>query len=194
MTIDAQQRHFDERFAQQADPWRYRTSWYEARKRALLLAALPRMRYQHAFEPGCAIGVLSAELAGRCAQLLCADFSVHALAEARRHLAPFAHVRVEARAMPRDWPVGDFDLIIVSELAYYLDAADCSTLAQLACGALDEQGTLVCCHWRHAADDFIIDGAEVHARFAQAAHNAALKRVFSASDEDFLLDVWSQRT
>ena len=47
------------------DPWAG-DSWYEVRKRAVVLAALPRERYRRAFEPGCGAGELTAELAGRC--------------------------------------------------------------------------------------------------------------------------------
>ncbi|PLZ04004.1 SAM-dependent methyltransferase [Burkholderia sp. WAC0059] len=182
---------FDACFATQADPWRYRTSWYEARKRALLLAALPKPHFRSAFEPGCANGELSAALAPRCERLLCADFAPHALAAARRRLAPFPHVRVEARTLPRDWPDGRFDLVIVSEIAYYLDAVHCAALARRACAALEADGVLACCHWRHGASDFRLDCAGVHAAFVALARSAALRQVIHAEDADFMLDVWS---
>ena len=41
-----------ELYADGADPWRA-GSWYERRKRAVVLASLPRERYRRAFEPGC---------------------------------------------------------------------------------------------------------------------------------------------
>jgi len=188
----ARQARFDAKFADRDDPWRTRSSWYEARKRALLLAALPRERYRRAFEPGCANGELSAALAPRCATLLSADFSPRAVALARQRLAPFPHARVETRAMPDDWPDGGFDLIVVSEFAYYLDAPSrCAALARRACAALDRDGTLACCHWRHGADDMRIDAATVHACFAQAASAASLTLATHIDDADFLLDVWS---
>ncbi|MFW6855618.1 SAM-dependent methyltransferase [Burkholderia gladioli] len=185
------QAEFDAKFAAQDDPWRYRSSWYEARKRALLLAALPRQRYRRAFEPGCANGELSAELAPRCETLLSADFAPRAVALARRRLAPFAQARVETRAMPDDWPEARFDLIVISEFGYYLDEPACAALARLACASLEHDGTLACCHWRHGADDMRIGGGAVHARFAQAARRAALEVVAHIDDADFLLDVWS---
>ncbi|MDA0570362.1 SAM-dependent methyltransferase [Burkholderia gladioli] len=187
----ARQAEFDAKFAAQDDPWRYRSSWYEARKRALLLAALPRQRYRRAFEPGCANGALSAELAQRCETLLSSDFAPRAVALARRRLAPFAQARVETRAMPDDWPEARFDLIVISEFGYYLDEPACAALARLACASLEHDGTLACCHWRHGADDMRIGGGAVHARFAQAARRAALEVVAHVDDADFLLDVWS---
>ena len=187
-------RYFDEKFAVDTDPWRYADSWYEARKRALLLAALPRDHYRSAFEPGCATGVLSAELARRCERLLCADFSARAVAATRARLASFAGVDVQRLAMPHDWPAGHFDLIVVSEFAYYLDARECGSLAAHATSTLADEGTLACCHWRHGGETWMLESAQVHGIFAQAAANASLNRVIEIDDADFLLDVWSGDT
>jgi trans-aconitate methyltransferase len=74
--------HFDELFRLDADPWRTRTSWYEARKRALTLAALPDERYARAFEPGCGAGELTAALARRCAHVVASDASAAAVRKA----------------------------------------------------------------------------------------------------------------
>ncbi|EPN67648.1 methyltransferase, partial [Pseudomonas syringae pv. actinidiae ICMP 19101] len=57
--------YFDELFRNNDDPWAFKQRWYERRKRALTLAALPRERYRAIFEPGCANGELSADLAER---------------------------------------------------------------------------------------------------------------------------------
>ena len=65
--------YFDELYQHSDDPWHLREGWYERRKRSLTLALLPRPRYRNAFEPGCANGELTAELAARCEMLLAAD-------------------------------------------------------------------------------------------------------------------------
>ena len=39
-----------ERMYEVPDPWGYETSWYEQRKYALTVAALPRSRYERTFE------------------------------------------------------------------------------------------------------------------------------------------------
>ena len=49
---------FDRLYRGGTDPYGLRTRWYEMRKRAIVLAALPRARYARAFEPACGIGVL----------------------------------------------------------------------------------------------------------------------------------------
>jgi LmbE family N-acetylglucosaminyl deacetylase len=63
---------FTELYAGGNDPWRA-GSWYERRKRAVLLASLPRETYGTAFEPGCGAGELSVELASRCRLVLASD-------------------------------------------------------------------------------------------------------------------------
>jgi hypothetical protein len=68
----AQTQHFDELFRLDADPWRTRTRWYEVRKRALTLAALPQERYERACEPGCGAGEMTAALAQRCGSVVAA--------------------------------------------------------------------------------------------------------------------------
>ena len=65
MTLDPG--YFRDCYAASADPWGLAERWYEARKYALSLALLPAERYSAAFEPGCSIGVLSAQLAARAA-------------------------------------------------------------------------------------------------------------------------------
>ena len=77
-----------ERFAElyrdgRGDPWRTRTSWYERRKLAVLLAALPAQRYRHAAEPGCGTGELTRLLATRCDAVTASDFTA-----GRRHGGP----------------------------------------------------------------------------------------------------------
>ncbi|WP_395848429.1 SAM-dependent methyltransferase [Cystobacter fuscus] len=103
-------------YADSEDPWEYRRRWYERRKRALTLAMLPHARYARAFEPGCSIGELSAELAARCDALLVSDGSEAAVRVARRRLAPWPHVRVEQRLLPDAWPEGTFELVSLHRL------------------------------------------------------------------------------
>ena len=120
---------FDALFRESDDPWRFKTRWYEARKRALTMACLPAARYTHGFEPGCANGELSAELAQRCDRLLASDISRRAVELARERLADVAHATVVQAQLPRDWPDASFDLIVISELGYFLAASDLDALA-----------------------------------------------------------------
>ncbi len=97
-----------------ADPWNFASSPYEAAKYRATLEALPRERYTNAFEAGCSIGVLTAQLAPRCERLLCIDLSEAALAQARERCAALPQVRFERRMLPGEFPMADgpFDLIV----------------------------------------------------------------------------------
>ncbi|HET7300237.1 MAG TPA: class I SAM-dependent methyltransferase, partial [Oleiagrimonas sp.] len=121
MSVDA--RYF-EIFYQRSDPWGYRTRWYEQRKRALLLAALHRLHYRRGLELGCSIGETTAALAPRCAELVATDANAIAVEHARRRMNGTSDVRVLCMRHPQQWPSSRFDLVVFSELGYYLDADD----------------------------------------------------------------------
>ena len=127
--------YFNELFLNNDDPWAFKQRWYERRKRALTLAALPRERYRSIFEPGCANGELSADLAERCDSLVCCDTSNLAVDLARKRLAGLPHAKVLQARLPQQWPQGEFDLIVFSEMGYYLDADDLHGLIDRALAA-----------------------------------------------------------
>ena len=112
--------YFEQLYARDPDPWRFATSEYERDKYAATLAALPRRRFASGFEVGCSIGVLTRQLAERCDTLLGADVADAALDQARARCADQHWVRFEHMLVPQDWPGGAFDLIIFSEVLYYL--------------------------------------------------------------------------
>ena len=179
--------YFDALFEGGDDPWGFKTRWYEQRKRALTLAALTRPRYASAYEPGCANGELSAALADRCDQLLVSDGNTRALALARVRLAALPHVHVLQAWLPDEWPPGRFDLVVISEVGYYLDATALLNLVDRARQSLDEHGTVLACHWKAPIDGCSLTGSQVHEQLSQ---QLGLHRVLRVDDPDFLLDVW----
>ena len=181
--------YFDQLFAGNDDPWAFRQRWYERRKRALTLAVLTRPRYASIFEPGCANGELSAELAPRCDRLLCCDTASAAVALADARLQGFPHAQVLQSRLPEDWPAGPFDLIVLSELCYYLDARDLNALIDRALASLTDDGQVLACHWRPAIDGCPHTADEVHALLQQ---RLAMPCVARHHDTDFLLDLWSR--
>jgi SAM-dependent methyltransferase len=182
--------YFDELYQRGDDPWQLREGWYEQRKRSLTLALLPRPRYRNAFEPGCANGELTAELATRCDALLAADLNARAVGLARERVAAAPHVRVEQRIMPAHWPreAGLFDLIVISEFAYYLDAVDLDTLAVCIAESLTVDGTLLACHWRRPFDEAFESADAAHSLFDT---RCGLTRLAHHDEADLLIDVWS---
>ncbi|WP_248730454.1 SAM-dependent methyltransferase [Pseudomonas sp. MWU13-2517] len=181
--------YFDQLFADNDDPWAFRQRWYEQRKRALTLAVLTRAHYTSIFEPGCANGELSAELATRCDQLLCCDTSAMAVALAKTRLSAFAHAQVQQSRLPEQWPTGQFELVVLSELGYYLDADDLGRLIDCALASLAPNGQLLACHWRPRIDECPQTAEQVHALLQQ---RLGMHHVVQHHEDDFLLDLWSR--
>lgn len=168
-----------------ADPFGYRTRWYEERKRQLLMAMLPARRYVRAWEWGCSNGELTAALAARCDAVLATDIAARAIAHARARLAGVDHVELRVMAHPQQWPDGAFDLIVFSEVGYYLPAPDFERTL-LAFAAIPPTTTLVACHWRPDFMQAERDGDAVHAALASVLGPPALH----CHDDDMQLDVW----
>ena len=106
------------------------------------LASLPPERFASAFEPGCAIGVLTSELAERCDRVLATDVSPAPLTIARRRLAGGAGVRLQRLRVPQAWPPGRFDLVVLSEIGYYCGTVDLTQLIAVASSSLTDDGLL----------------------------------------------------
>jgi LmbE family N-acetylglucosaminyl deacetylase/protein-L-isoaspartate O-methyltransferase len=183
------QAYFDDFYSGRADPWGFETRWYEERKRALTLAALPRRRFGFALEIGCSIGVLTAALADRVDDLLATDIAEAPLAVARLRLDGRSGVRFERRALPDEWPDETFDLIVVSEVGYYLSPGSLEQLVHRAAEALNPDGIVIVCHWRHPVAEYPLRGDEVHASFRRSP---ALVQLAGYNDDDFLLDVFGR--
>lgn len=159
MTIPIER--FERSYAGDPDPWGFSSRWYEARKYALTLAALPRRRYQRAFEPGCSIGVLTEQLAERCDYLLAADGVDAALDQARARVGGRPQVELARLLLPEEWPPGPWDLVVLSEIAYYFDGRDLGWLLDRAAATMDAGATLIAVHWR-GETDYPLTGDQVH--------------------------------
>jgi LmbE family N-acetylglucosaminyl deacetylase/SAM-dependent methyltransferase len=185
-SMDAQ-RIFDAVHANSGDPWHYTTSWYERRKRSLTLAALPREGYESGLEIGCSIGTLTEELAGRCARLVAVDASSTALKLAAERLAPFPGVTTRQLTLPGEWPEGSFDLVVVSEVGYYLAPSELDQVLGRIKSSMAPGGTLLLCHWRHPISGWELDGDSVH-----AAARSALRWGTAAlyQERDFVLETF----
>jgi SAM-dependent methyltransferase len=180
--------HFDSMYSETDDPWHLKTRWYEQRKRELTLACLPAARFASAYEPGCANGELSLALAPRCDRLLISDGSPNAVQVARQRTADLAHVEVRQAWLPDQWPDQQFELIVISEVGYYLDEASLDLLAERMRASLLPRATLLACHWRQPIEGCAMSGDDVHRRLAQ---RLALPQLCGYVDDDVRLDVWS---
>jgi trans-aconitate methyltransferase len=157
---------FEALYAENPDPWDFETSAYERAKYDATIAALDG-RYATGLEIGCSIGVLTQRLVEHVGELLSIDVAEAALERARKRNP---QVRFERREIPEEFPEGEFELVVASEVLYYLDAPALeATLDRI------EHGTLLAVHWRHPTERYPFTGDEVHerlrARYGRSAHH-----------------------
>lgn len=182
--------YFHNMYATTDDPWHFATSSYEQRKYALTIESLPRKRYRNAFEPGCSIGVLSEKLAPRCNRLLATDIVPCALEQATRRLIDHENVMVEYRAIPESWPDETFDLIVLSEVAYYFDSDTLRDVIELVACTTKPGAHVVGVHWR-GETDYPLSGDDAHALINESKR---LRNEIHHVEEEFILDLWERVT
>ena len=185
-------RYFDDLYGQavDGDPWRFRTSPYEAAKYAATLARLPRPRYQSGLEVGCSIGVFTRLLATRVDHLLAVDIASAALDAAREHCRDQPHVKFRQADLLRGVPPGPFDLIVVAEVAYYWTRPDAErTLIRLN-EELVPKGHLILVHWRESVPDYPRNGDQVHAQALDLARSMDLRHRGQWIDTQYRIDLW----
>ena len=175
---------FDELYAERADPWDFETSAYEAAKYERTIAALAGRRYGRALELGCSIGVLTERLAARTDDLLAVDVADAAVQRARERLAGTPHVTVERREIPEAWPDGPWDLIVCSEVLYYLDPPAFDAALDAIGRTLQPGGSVLAVHWRPATRTYPLTGDEVHALLAERLGSPA----WSERTDHYVLD------
>jgi len=181
--------HFDRLYANDPDPWKFATSDYERDKYAATLAALPRPRYARALEVGCSIGVLTWQLAARCNEILAVDVAEAALQNAAARCEDLPGVRFARMVVPQDWPEGGFDLILFSEVLYYLSGAGRLAAARLSLQSLMPGGTIILVNW-HGPTDGDCNGDEAAEQFI-ATCAPALRPIMQQRAEKYRIDVLS---
>lgn len=183
--------YFEAMYAKEADPWQFATSTYEREKYTATLAALPRPRYDAAFEIGCSVGVLTQMLAPKCAALLATDVAARALDEARARCRNEANVRFQQMQVPGDWPEGAFDLILLSEVGYYLSLDDLARVRAQSAASLVPGGHLLLVHWTPRIDGCVLTGDSVHQVFEEWEGTRFAHRVGERA-ATYRLDLWER--
>lgn len=190
MTVSAATERFERLYRESPDPWSYRTSSYEQDKYAATLAALPTRSHGLCLEVGCSIGVFTRELAARCRHVVAIDFSLSALRIAGEHLEDVGNVDLLRASFPEETPPGSWDLIVCSEVLYYLqepalDEAIRWIEVQLSYGA-----SVLAVSWRGVGREEPLLGDEVHDRLAR---ELASWHALDAGQDGYRLDRFEAR-
>ncbi|GGE65271.1 LmbE family N-acetylglucosaminyl deacetylase [Pedobacter psychrotolerans] len=181
--------YFEQLYSTHSDPWSFETSVYEKDKYAATVAAIPNGQYERALEIGCSIGVLTQMLSTKCQHLISMDISEIALEKARSRMKDQEDVTFLHGGIPMDYPEGNFNLIVMSEVGYYLSKEDLLKARELITNSLSPHGVLVLVHWTHFVADYPLSGDEVHHCFA----DADLSHIKGDRKADYRLDVFRKQ-
>ncbi len=189
-------RYFEEMYSENPDPWQFETSEYEAQKYAATIAVLPKPLYRSAFEIGGSIGVLTRQLADRCENLLSVDVSQVAQAKAVQRCQELPQVRFEIMQVPQQFPDEQFDLILVSEVGYYLSQQDLQRTQEHILNHLEIGGHLLLVHWTLYARDYPLSGDEVHNSFlalsSESLLDIPLRHITGQRESQYRLDLFER--
>lgn len=120
------------------DPWGYYTNPEDAKRRALLLASLPKREYGATLDIGCGNGFITTQLPGE--RVTGVDISESAIKHARRNGdSRMSFLAADLFAL-RPEAIGTFDLVVVTGVLYPQYIGKARVLAQMIVGALLRPG------------------------------------------------------
>ncbi len=181
---------FEARYQADPDPWDYTTSDYERDKYAATLAACGPGPFARALELGASIGVFTAALAPRCRDLTTIDAAPTAVEIARRRLTSTPGVQILEGTIPGAIPDGPYDLVVASEILYYLTADELDATLERVREQTRPGARLVAVHWRPDGSERPLSADDVHATLARQPWLGAVER---ADTDDYRLDVLERR-
>ena len=120
--------HLTQLYAAEPDPWRYLSS-HTSRRSTTRPSPLDERGFRGGLEVGCGNGALAARPAPLCQGLAGVECVPAAAGAARRNLAEYARVQVVDMDVLEGLPVEGPDLIVLSEVLYFLEPEEIDTFA-----------------------------------------------------------------
>jgi 2-polyprenyl-3-methyl-5-hydroxy-6-metoxy-1,4-benzoquinol methylase len=180
--------YFDKLYKVHSDPWHFATSPYEREKYRVTLDALKGKTFLNVLEVGCSIGILTRQLAACSRSLLAVDISEMAITRAWQNCKDLLHVTFRKAQIPSEWPDGVFDLILFSEILYFLSPEDIRLTAECCIRALTRDGLVLLINWT-GETDYPCGGDEGVAYFA-AACGRRLRMIQHRRELKYRLDLF----
>lgn len=112
-------------------------------------------------ELGCAVGSFTELLAPIAAEVLAVDVSQSAVEQVRRRLTAQPHVAARAMAIPEEFAEGPFDLVVASDVLYYLPVPKLKRCVARIEAALADGGAFVAVHYVPRMGS-VLNGDEAH--------------------------------
>ncbi|WP_231426138.1 bifunctional PIG-L family deacetylase/class I SAM-dependent methyltransferase [Pedobacter sp. Leaf250] len=181
--------YFESLYTNSDDPWNFEKSEYERKKYEASLAAIPKLLYINALEIGCSIGIFTSLLGVYCKSLTAIDISKTALEKAKLRSLNSPHIKFKLGGIPGDFPNENFDLIVMSEVGYYLSMEDLLVTRNLIENQLNSDGILLLVHWTHFVVDYPISGDDVH----ECLKQSTLTHLEGSRSDDYRIDVFQKK-
>jgi LmbE family N-acetylglucosaminyl deacetylase/SAM-dependent methyltransferase len=186
------------RAAADGDPWSFRTDPAEQARFDRLASLAAARPVRRCLEPGCSTGELTRRLARCCDRVVALDVARAAVDAARVHLGALAEVdggvdlrvgRVPDDLGPDDT---DLDLLVLSEVAYYVGPDELTAWVRALHGRCASDARWLLCHWTGTSVDHRLSGGEAHA--VLGAELSALGWDCSSSEQvgEHLVAVWER--
>jgi SAM-dependent methyltransferase len=180
---------FEDMYRRSRDPWNFSRSEYERGRYRATLDALLRPSYRRAFEPGCSIGELTAQIARRCDHVVATDVALSAVALANDRCRRLGNVDVYQADLANGPPKGPFDLIVMSEVGYYFEPSMLVSIAIATAAQLEAGGEFVAVHWLGHSDDHVLGGDAVHGVLAD---HLPLEWIKGQRHPGYRIDTWKR--
>lgn len=158
---------FEDLFQSDPDPWDYESSPFEAHKRSLLLKHVGLGPRGRVLELACANGVTTQTLMKVALRTAALDGSSTAIAQAQARLGNVGRLRLLHANLPDGMPRERFDLIVVSEIVYYLGSTAARRLAEGVADRIAPGGRVVVLHHHLNFPDASVHPEHAHLEFVR---------------------------
>lgn len=164
-----------EQFYANEDPWSYGNS-YDQTKFRHTLDNLPKEPVEKALELACAEGHFTVQLAPRVKHLTAVDIAPSAVARAKKRCAGSANIDFGILDLLEDDIPGGFDLVVCSEVLYYVKKEYLDAVVAKVVAAARIGGHLLTVHGFDLVDDRNATGFEWDGEFGGKAVSEAIAR------------------
>lgn len=182
---------FEMRFRQDPDPWQTHTRRREKVKRHQLMQAAGFRRWSRALELGAGNGSNTVLLARRSLQLDACEATDSGFALIQEAVASLPNVQVCKHVIPERFPSSFYDLIVISEVLYYLPPGHLRKLSRAISRALVPGGRLVLAHHHRRFADAWLGGATAQENLIRAI-SAPLRPVFLRRNHLWIVAGWDR--
>lgn len=152
---------FFDHFFDQGDPFGFDRNPEEQFKFARTLEVCGDGPLGRVLELGCAVGTFTEVLAARAGDVLALDVSQAAVDQVLERTHEHANVRAVAMSIPGEFPDGVFDLVIASDVLYYLPVVELKRCVERIEASLAGGGAFVAVHYVPRMGS-VLNGDEAH--------------------------------